>query len=121
MTECHTQIHETNPWVYKLPREGEFFLMGIILRSNLPQTDQEIFNRVRLNMKLLTASDIVCADSRSTILPNIFNGKNYRSSSYNWPTTQCLPKNGNRYLAPVFQLKTYTDDEGSSVKWPHIF
>ena len=52
--------------------------MDIILRSETPKDDQEIFNRVRLNLKLITAADIVIADSRSKILPNILDGVNER-------------------------------------------
>ena len=77
MSECHTQIHEVNPWTYKPPRVGDFFLTDIILRSQLSQENKEICNRVRLNLKLLTASDIVPADSHNAILPNIYDGKNF--------------------------------------------
>ena len=65
--------------------------MDIILRSRLSQENQEFFNRVRLNLKLLTASDIVRADSHNIILPNIYDGINYRKSNINWPTQQELP------------------------------
>ena len=66
--------------------------MDIILRSETPKEDQEIFNRVRLNLKIITASDIVIADSRSKILPNILEGVNERNSVLNWPENQHLPK-----------------------------
>ena len=66
--------------------------MDIILRSQLSQENKEIFNRVRLNLKLLTASDIVRADSHNVILPNIYDGKNFRRSNLNWPTQRELPK-----------------------------
>ena len=92
MTECYTQINEIKPWLYEPPREGDFFLMDIILRSETPKDDQEIFNRVRLNLKIITASDIVIADSRSKILPNILEGVNERNSAFNWPENQQLPK-----------------------------
>ena len=65
--------------------------MDIILRSRLSQENQDFFNRVRLNLKLLTASDIVRADSHNIILPNIYDGINYRKSNINWPTQQELP------------------------------
>ena len=42
MSECHTQIHEVNPWTYKPPLVGDFFLMDIILRSQLSQENKEI-------------------------------------------------------------------------------
>ena len=86
------QITEIQPWLYEPPREGDFFLMDIILRSETPKDDQEIFNRVRLNLKIITAADIVIADSRSKILPNILDRVNERDSTFNWPQTQQLPK-----------------------------
>ena len=92
MTECHTTLQQYNEWVYTPPRQHDFFLMDILLRSNLPQSHIEIFNRVRLNLRLLTASDIVICNSGFKILPNIFQGINNRHSSYNWPTYHTLPK-----------------------------
>ena len=44
------------------PRDYIFFLMDVVYRSDIPDDQKAIFNRVRLNMRLLTASDIVVAD-----------------------------------------------------------
>lgn len=65
--------------------------MDIILKSDMSQEHQEIFNRARLNLRLLTLSDIVVADSPSRILHNIFNGIDHRLSSFTWPTSQDIP------------------------------
>lgn len=89
MTEYHTQITEVKPWLYDPPKEGDFF-MDMILRTDTPKEDQEIFNQVGLNLKLLTAADIIIADSRSKILPNILDGENERCVTINWPKTQQL-------------------------------
>ena len=60
MTECHTQLHYCDPWVYECPRESDFFLMDIILRANIPQSHKEIFNRVRLvYLQLLTSLNVI--------------------------------------------------------------
>ena len=59
------------------------FLMDIIHDSDLPQEHQEIFNRVRINLRLLTLSDIVVADSPGRILPDIHDGINHRVSKFN--------------------------------------
>lgn len=91
MCECNCQILEVNPWLYNPPREGDFFLMDVIQRSNLPDNHKEIFNRVRLNLRLLTASDIVIASSRSKIIPGLYEGNTGRYSSYNWPKYHTLP------------------------------
>ena len=103
MSECHCQIYEISPWLYKAPRQGDFFLMDVVARSNLPHRHIEIFNRMRLNLHLITASDIVVADSRKTILPNIFNRKNYRDSKLNWPQVQNLPQQWNNIYVQVLR------------------
>lgn len=68
------------------------FLMDIVLRSDIPQEHEEICNRMRLNLRLLTASDIVCADKRTRILPDILEGRNPRSSNMNWPRSMDAPR-----------------------------
>ena len=82
MTECHTNLHQYDAWTYQVPRQHDFFLMDIILRADIPQTYKEIFNRVRLNMQLLTVSDIVISTTRSSFLPDILRGTNPRSSKF---------------------------------------
>ena len=65
--------------------------MDIIQASDLSQEHQEIFNRIRLNLRLLTLSDMVVADSTSRLLPDLLKGINHRKSKFNWPTEQQLP------------------------------
>lgn len=91
MTECNTQIDEFEPWTYNPPRKQDFFLMDIVKRSGIPDAHKDIFNRVRINMSLITASDIVLVASPTKIIPSIYRGKHCRSSSLNWPTQQSLP------------------------------
>ena len=76
MTECHTQIHESEPWLYNAPRQHDFFLMDIVLRSGIPDDHQEIFNRIRINLRLITASDVVVVDSGTKLLPYLYDGMN---------------------------------------------
>ena len=85
----------------KVPCQHDFFLMDIILLADIPQTYKEIFNRVRLNMQLLTVSDIVISTTRSSFLPDILRGTNPRSSKFIWPTPQTLP---NKWLSIFKQL-----------------
>ena len=92
LTESHAKFHNYEPWIYTPPREHDFFLMVVVIRSNSPQSHIEIFNRVRLNLRLLTASGIIQCDSGHKILPNILKGQNYRGSSYNWPKHHNLPE-----------------------------
>ena len=92
MSECDTILNEINPWIYKTPRDKDFFLMDVVMRSDLPDTHKEIFNRVRINMELLTASDIVVANSSTKIIPHIYNGNHCRNSNLKWPVKQVLPQ-----------------------------
>ena len=118
MSECHIQIHEVHPWIYKLPRDGDFFLMDVILRSQLSQENQEIFNRVRLNLKLLTVSDIVRAGSHNIILPNIYDGINYRKNNLNWLTQQKLPLKWYEKFKHILKNIIYHQLESTSLgKW----
>ena len=72
-------------------QDKTIFLMDILLRSNLPQTHIEIFNWVRLNLRLLTASDVIIYNSGDKLLPNLLLGKNHWQSEYNWPDYHELP------------------------------
>ena len=64
MSECNAILHDIEPWIYKPPRQNDFFLMDVVMRSDLPDNYKEICNKVRMNMRLLTASDLVAADSK---------------------------------------------------------
>ena len=52
-------------------------------------------------MRILTASDIIIADSKSSILPNICEGEKFRASTYNWPETQKLPKKWQQFFNDI--------------------
>ena len=86
------RLKELLPWLYTQPRDNDFHLMNVVLRSSIPQEDKEIFNRVRLNLKLLTATDIVNIESSTKISKQILKGKNYWMSVFNWPNVVELPK-----------------------------
>ena len=102
--ECHAQIHEFDPWIYTPPRDHDFFLMDEIYRSNIPDTHKEIFNRVRINLRLLTVSDIVIVDSPSKIIPSLYEGTTTRFSTYNWPTQQELPEKWQQIFNEVLDI-----------------
>ena len=91
MTECHTSLTQYDAWTYSPPRQYDFFLMDVVIRANIPQNYKEIFKRVRLNLRLLTASDVVICDTGSKLLPDVLRGTSARSSIFHWPTYQSLP------------------------------
>lgn len=77
--------------------------MDIAAMSNLSTEHQEIFNRVRINLRLLTLSDIVVADSTTKILPDIIRGISHRSSNFNWPMVQNLPQSWIKIFANIIK------------------
>ena len=91
-SESHVQLRETKPWIYEAPRDNDFFLMTMSMRSNISQEQKEIFNRMRLNLKLLTAADIVLPEHATKFDPNILFGINKRNSDLNWPKQMQLSK-----------------------------
>lgn len=90
-TESYVQMKEAKPWIYRALRINDFFLMDIVLKANLSQGHKEIFNRVRINLRLLRASDIVCSDMGTKIHPNIFLGNTHRQSQLHWPNVMEVP------------------------------
>lgn len=59
--------------------------MDIIFKSDLSKRDREIFNRIRIEERILTLSDITLDDG-STIHPSYLkNGETFRDSVFNWP------------------------------------
>ena len=48
---------------------------------------------MRINMKLLTAADIVLPNQSLKIDPNIISGKQQRTSQLHWPKEMELPEN----------------------------
>lgn len=65
--------------------------MDVVLASNIPQQHKEIFNRIRLNLRLLTASDIIIADRSMKTHPDVLIGKQIRDSTLNWTNIVEVP------------------------------
>ena len=89
-SESHVRLREEDPWIYDHPREQDFHLMDVVLRSDITQEQKEIFNRKRLNLRLLMASDIVMINSPNKISSHILKGVNTRESILNWPKVMNL-------------------------------
>ena len=82
---CKSSVQEQNPWKYTQPRNNDFFIMDKIYKSTMSDEYKQIFNEVRLSMNVVTASDIVPLSSGSSILKPIYDGHNYRQSTWKWP------------------------------------
>ena len=66
--------------------------MDIVAASEIAMEPKEIFNQVRLNLRLLAASDIIKAHRGAEISPNIPKGESTRTSTLNWPQVADIPK-----------------------------
>ena len=91
-TECEISIQDTKNWNYQVPRKNDFHIMDVIMSSDLNDEQKAMFNQVRLKLKLLTASDVVLADSGTRIHPDIYQGTNHRASTIQWPKVLDFPK-----------------------------
>ena len=90
-SESHIKLQEADPWVYSPPRDNDFYLMDVVLRSSIIQEQMDIFNRVRLNLTLLKASDIVMVDKSKKMSQDIINGNNLQESTLNWMNKAAAP------------------------------
>ena len=90
--ECKTSISFSDTESYKLPRENDEFMMKVIEKAAMTREEKIIFNHVRLHLQLVSFSDIVLIDKRSTIRREIFEGRNSRLSSWNWPKSFKVPR-----------------------------
>lgn len=77
--------------MYKMLRTDDFFLVDIIYSEGRNIEHINIFNHVRIALKVYTASDIVALETGSTILKSIMRGGNYRRSTFGWPKSEPLP------------------------------
>ena len=90
-TKCGIKVHVLDQKMYTPPRTNDFFLMDAI-HKNVNNTEHvQIFNHVRIALKLLTASDIVALGSGNRIIPAILKGDNSRTSSLGWPNSDNIP------------------------------
>ena len=105
LSSCDAEFEEQTKWQYQLPMQNDFFLMDLILDSNIPMESKIIFNEIRIHLQLLTAADIVVIGSGTRILPNIYQGINFRKSSLAWPDTKPFPTKWLKVWKSL--LKTY--------------
>ena len=73
-------------------RKNDFFLMDIIMKAPVPFKYKQIFNQVRIYMKVTLASDIVVIGTKSKIHPNAMKGEQFRESALEWPKSLPYPK-----------------------------
>ena len=87
MGDCNVNIEVQQGWKYKPPRTNDRFLIELIEDSSLDDDKKKILNQVRIYLKILTLSDMVIINKKSTILPQIISAETSRPSYFNWPKT----------------------------------
>ena len=88
---CNASLIEHAPWTYTPPRTNDFFLNETVHNSTISSEHKQIFNEIRMSLKIITAADIVGIGSGSQILPNILLGINHRTSTLEWPNCLTFP------------------------------
>lgn len=87
-----TQVDMNRFVKYKLPRENNFFLMEEILEQETDLENILIFNKVRLHLEIISASDIVLEDGKR-FLPDIQQQTQLHAihSEFKWPNKEDIP------------------------------
>ena len=93
MGECKVTLEINNSWTYTPPRKHDRFLIELIEDSTLDDKTKKILNQVRIFLKILTLSDMVIINKKSSILPQVLAAQASRVSSYNWPQSPALEMN----------------------------
>ena len=93
LDSCKAKLHEVHPWTYTAPRENDFFLQEVFINSDLPRARVTLLNEVRMALRLITVSDIVAINKSSLVLPYIYECKNYRGSTLEWPRCEEINDN----------------------------
>ena len=91
-TECKVALGMDSFWTYKVPRENDVYLLHLIENSSLDTNTKKILNQVRIYLKILTLSDMVIVNKKSTILPDVLSAIKSRDSTYHWPLSEEPPK-----------------------------
>ena len=91
LEECRTTLTIVGSKVYKFPRENDEFIMKLVEDSDLSDETKIICNHIRIKLNILTLSDIVVLNKRSTVKKDIKAGRNSRLSKWKWPNAPDFP------------------------------
>ena len=90
LDSCGMSIVEFDYWKYVLPRRHDFFLMDAVFESNLSVQQIQMFNQMRLYMKIISVSDLM--DEETGVLKsNIMGCSKPLTSTYGFPNIKPFP------------------------------
>ena len=88
---CGVKMTDDDFWTYKLPRRHDFFLMDEVISSILSVEQKQIFNQIRLYMKLISASDLFYPNT-NVMKAEILECEPMKST-FGFPYVKPFPKN----------------------------
>ena len=91
LEHCKSTIEMIQSRQYIAPREGDRYLMEVLIANKLPEEKLVKLNQVRLYLKILTLSDMVEVGYATKILKRVYGGKKARDSLWEWPHIRQIP------------------------------
>ena len=88
---CGVKIIDNAFWNYKLPRRHDFFLMDAVINTGLSLETKQIFNQIRMYMKIISAADLFFPNT-NTFKPDILDCAAPLSSSLGFPNIKPFPQ-----------------------------
>ena len=89
--DAEVQPELSDMWTYVSNRKNDAHIMDLLLPNIPNKTVHHKLNTCRIDLQLITVSDMVDVLGRR-VLPNIIDGSNHRKSRLYWPSTD-TPKN----------------------------
>lgn len=91
LDSCGMKMKDDDFWSYQPPQERDFFLMDEVLRTNLSTFQKQVFNQIRLFMKVITAGDLFIAGT-TTLKKNVIGCTKPMKSKFGFPNIKPFPK-----------------------------
>ena len=91
LDSCGVKLIDNDSWNYSLPYKNDFYLMDAIIDSDLSVHQKQVFNQLRLYMKVITASDLYDIEYKR-LKNNVIGCKYPMTSTLGFPNIKEFPK-----------------------------
>ena len=123
LRSCGAHLVDNEFWIYTPPRENDFHLMDIVLKANLSIFQKQVFNQIRLFMKIITASDLINAKTNK-VKRNIIGCHYPLTSTFGFPNVKKFPKHWiqiwNSIISTIILPKLRNAPLGRCVSFSHL-
>ena len=120
---CKSSLVDNDFWVYIPPRENDFYLMDAVYEAKLSIFHKQVFNQIRMFMKILTASDIIDFNTKK-LKGNIIGCKSPLSSKFGFPYIKEFPKQWidvwNSIIATIIMPRIKQRPLGRWISFSHL-